>query len=138
MAVDPDDPGAGACYALGPGHVLRPIARERLVSEADLQRAVLDLARLHRLRVHHCRPARHGERWATPITGHRGFPDLVIVGRGGVLWAELKSQTGRLSVDQVLWAETLTTAGQTHVTWRPSDLADGTIAAALAALGRPS
>jgi hypothetical protein len=36
--------------------------------------------------------------------------------------AELKSQDGRLSHDQKLWAEALLNAGIEHYVWRPNQL----------------
>lgn len=90
------------------------------LTEADLQSRVIDLATLHGLHVHHCRPARmQSGKWATPITGHKGFPDLVIVGPGGVLFRELKAARGVLSADQESWLGTLTAAGADAGVWRP-------------------
>lgn len=93
---------------------------ETRMSEDDLLRSVIDLAQLLGLRVHHSRPARTTQGWRTPISGHKGLPDLVIVGPGGVLWRELKSATGKLSVDQVLWLADLRTADQDAGVWRPN------------------
>ncbi len=90
------------------------------MSEADLLRSVIDLANLLGLRVHHSRPARTAHGWRTPISGHAGLPDLVIVGAGGVLWRELKSATGRLSPDQIVWLKALAAAGQDVDVWRPA------------------
>jgi hypothetical protein len=51
----------------------------------------------------------------------RGFPDLVIIGAGGVVFAELKSARGRLTTSQRLWGYRLTASGQRFEVWRPRD-----------------
>jgi hypothetical protein len=63
-----------------------------------------------------------------------GFPDLVIAGTRGVLFTELKSDDGRRSLAQIKWAGRLAHAGLTYRLWRPADLKDGTIGAALEAI----
>ncbi len=88
------------------------------MSEADLLRSVIDLANLLGLRIHHSRPARTAHGWRTAISGHKGLPDLVIVGAGGVLWRECKSASGRLSPDQVVWLDALQAAGADAGVWR--------------------
>lgn len=102
------------------------------MNEDDLLNAVVDLARLMGILVHHCRPARTKgpdgkDRWVTPIKGDKGFTDLVLAGRRGVLFRELKTQKGRLSPEQNTWLARLTSARQDAATWRPSDLTDGRI-----------
>jgi len=59
-------------------------------------------------------------KWATPIQGHAGFPDLVLVG-GRVLYRELKSMRGRTSDAQSAWLASLRAAGADACVWRPSD-----------------
>lgn len=95
------------------------------VSEADFQRAVLDLAILCRWRVVHYRPALraiqwHGQtkRYSTPLQGHPGAPDLILARDGRVILAELKSQRGRVSEAQRMWLSAL---GSHARLWRPSD-----------------
>lgn len=56
-----------------------------------------------------------------------GFPDLVIVGRRGVLIRELKTERGRVTSAQHTWLNALDDAGVDADVWRPSDLIDGTI-----------
>ena len=89
------------------------------LSEADLQRTVIDYAILRGWRVWHQRPAqvRNG-RWASAGTGHVGVPDLVLARDGRVLLVELKTHTGRLTTGQRDW---LTHLGGTGRCWRPSD-----------------
>lgn len=90
------------------------------LTEAQLQACVLDLAKLYGLKAHHCRPARTATGWATPISGDRGFPDLVIAGCR-VIYRELKAEGGRVSPDQVGWLHTLAAAGVDAQIWRPRD-----------------
>lgn len=69
-----------------------------------------------------------------------GFPDWVFAGPGGVLFRELKTARGRLSLAQVVWRRTLRKAGADVDVWRPEDLLSGRVArelAALAGMGRP-
>jgi hypothetical protein len=63
-----------------------------------------------------------------------GWPDWVIVGRGGILYRELKSEHGSLSPEQRHVGELITRAGGSWAVWRPRDLLDGTIARVLASL----
>ena len=68
---------------------------------------------LNRWACHHDRPARRsGAKWATAIQGHAGFPDLVLVRRGLVLFRELKGYSkdgrlGKLSPEQRDWGKQL-------------------------------
>lgn len=98
------------------------------VSEADLQTQVIDLAHLNGWLVAHFRPARTKDGWRTPVAADgKGFPDLVLARSGRVLFAELKSDSGRLSVEQQRWLNELRGATPSqrgthsvHV-WRPKD-----------------
>lgn len=63
-----------------------------------------------------------------------GFPDWVFAGPGGVLFRELKTARGRLSLAQVVWRRTLRKAGADVDVWRPEDLLSGRVARELAAL----
>src|SRR5437763_860370 len=67
------------------------------VTEAAFTRQVIALARLRGWRAAHFRPGRTARGWRTPVQGEGvGFLDLVLV-RGRVVWAELKSARGRLT-----------------------------------------
>lgn len=90
-----------------------------LQSEADLQRAVVDLAQLTGWLVMHTRAARTSDGWRTPIQGDRGFPDLVLCDGERTLFVELKSQSGRLSDEQRCWRSRLLAAGADWRLWRP-------------------
>lgn len=64
----------------------------------------------------------------------KGFPDWVIAGRSKILFAELKSATGRRSRAQIRWAQAIIAAGGDYVLWRPADLTGGTIRQQLQAI----
>ena len=54
----------------------------------------------------------------------KGFPDLVLVspsGRG-IIFAELKTDTGKLSDEQIRWGESIVKSGGEYYLWRPKDL----------------
>lgn len=80
--------------------------------EDELQRQVLELVDWYRMLAYHTHDSRRSR---------RGFPDLVIVGTKGVLFRELKSAKGRLTLEQSQWLEQLKAAGQDAAVWRPSD-----------------
>ena len=82
------------------------------MSEADFQRAVIDMARLHRWLVYHTQDSRR----SAP-----GFPDLTMVRDGKVIFAELKTDKGQLTEDQYLWLIELEAAQVKVFVWRPSD-----------------
>lgn len=94
-------------------------------SEKEFQTDVLRLAGMFGWRTFHDFDSRR----STP-----GFPDLVAVKPPRLIFAELKSDTGKLRPDQVLWLDDLTKVesaldraigGSSPVevyVWRPSDL----------------
>ena len=88
--------------------------------EAAWQAQVIALAHLFGWRVAHFRPARTVHGWRTPVAADgAGFPDLVLVGPR-VIFAELKSQRGRVSAAQRAWLDALSEAGVEAYLWRPS------------------
>lgn len=94
------------------------------VSEAQLQQQVIQLAQLSGWIVAHFRTARTSSGdYITPVAADgKGFPDLVLVHSShGLLFRELKSATGRLSVEQRRWLDVLTDAGLDAAVWRPDD-----------------
>lgn len=50
----------------------------------------------------------------------KGLPDLILVRRPRIVWAELKSERGRLTDEQRAWIEELRACGQEVHVWRPS------------------
>ena len=51
-----------------------------------------------------------------------GFPDLVLVRRPRVIFAELKAQRTPVTLAQRTWLATLAEAGAEAYLWRPSDI----------------
>lgn len=93
------------------------------LTEAQFQEKVVALAKAKGWLVHHDR----GD-YRQCIAGDPGFPDLVLARGGVVIFAELKSETGRLSDAQRKWLDELPAysepgcAPSHHVrVWRPSD-----------------
>jgi hypothetical protein len=93
------------------------------MSEADLQSCVVDLARRLGGLVYHTHDSRRSP---------AGFPDLVIAfpRSGAIVFAELKSATGRVTPEQDEWHRALAVRGAMYV-WRPADWRDWSIARAL-------
>lgn len=88
-----------------------------LMTEAELQWAVVDLARRYSLLVWHDVDSRRNQ---------PGLPDLIVVGKR-VLWLELKKQAGRIRPEQEMWLSRLTRAGAEARIIRPADWLDGTV-----------
>jgi hypothetical protein len=94
------------------------------ISEAAFQEKVIATAQLHGWKCAHFRPMQDPSgRWRTAVAADgKGFPDLVLVHpRRGVIFAELKKETGTLAPEQKDWQAWLVAAGAVHGTWRPSD-----------------
>ena len=114
------------------------------MTEDDLLRTVLEMARLFGLMTAHFRPAQvrdkdGAQRWVTAVQGDgKGFLDLTIVGPGGVMFRELKSEKGQLSPDQRKWISKLTEGDADAGVWRPADLRSGRIERELRALRKPA
>jgi VRR-NUC domain len=82
-------------------------------TEKQFQASVVEVARLHRWRVYHTHDSRRSE---------PGFPDLVMVRRRRIVFAELKAEKGRVTDTQREWIGALRMASACEVyVWRPSD-----------------
>ena len=95
-----------------------PLDLVRQETEAQWQRRVLERARLGRFMVYHTRYS---------VGSNAGWPDLVLVRPGHpgrLIFAELKTERGKLTVAQELWIEALRSAGAEVYVWRPSDVAE--------------
>jgi len=88
--------------------------------EEDFQHWCLEAAHLYRWLVVHSRPARVGNRgrWATPIQGDKGAPDLLLARDGVVFLRELKRDTTYPDPKQRDWLREL---GEHAAVWRPRD-----------------
>lgn len=93
------------------------------MTEAQFQRAVIDLARTFGWRVAHFRAAmRQSGRWSTPVAADgAGFPDLVLARPGRVLFRELKTTSGSVKPAQRAWLAALVAGGADAGVWRPDD-----------------
>ena len=103
-------------------------------TEAQLQTAVIDLARMYGWKTAHFRAAKASDgAWMTPLQGDaKGFPDLTLVRRDRLIFAELKSASGKLDAEghQQAWLDAFRNVAEVYV-WRPNDIHD--IAVILAA-----
>lgn len=79
----------------------------RRVSERDFMRQVTDLAELRGWSWVHFRPGQTSKGWRTPVSGPLGYgwPDLVLIRTTSnprrLIFAEVKSDTGRQTVEQI-------------------------------------
>ena len=90
-----------------------PIVLDDLITEKDFQQTVIELAQICGYLVYHTHDSRRSA---------AGFPDLVLVGKGRVIFAELKTERGRLRRDQVKWLQSLGACrGVECYEWRPHD-----------------
>jgi hypothetical protein len=89
-------------------------------TESAFVRQVLQLAHLFRWRAVHFRPARTARGWRTAVQGDGvGFVDVILC-RERVVFAELKTDRGRLRPEQIEWISALRVTGQEVYVWRPS------------------
>lgn len=85
------------------------------ISEKDFQASVIAAAELYGWMSYHTHDSRRSE---------PGFVDLVLVhpGRRLVKFRELKTYTGRITLDQKKWLNALEAAGADVGVWRPAEL----------------
>ena len=90
-------------------------------SERLFQDKVEQIAKMNGWLIFHASP--HLVRPGVWRSDGKGFPDLCLCHPSrGLIFAELKSQEGRLSHEQKLWAEALVNADVEHYVWRPNQL----------------
>ncbi len=105
----------GAAKDLTPRPPLDPIEAEidDKAAEKAFQADVIKFARKNGWKHYHTYDSRRSA---------KGFPDLVLVRGGRLIFAELKSATGRMMPDQEEWIAALSRVGPIEVyLWRPSD-----------------
>ena len=97
-----------------------------VVSEAEFQATVIEMARALGWRVHAERTgASKSGRWSTPVQGNPGWPDLCLVRERVLLFMELKRESTRaqLTTEQKFWLMHLNMVpGVTAALFRPSDM----------------
>lgn len=88
------------------------------MTEAEFQSVVMGVARMYKWVVYHVYDSRR--------TSAKGCPDLIMLheGQRRLVFAELKTQRGKLTPEQEWWIRVLSTCGIEAVVWRPSDLPD--------------
>lgn len=139
--------GSPAVPATSPRPPLMPraiigaaLTEARRMSHADLIRRIGELAAdagekygtgKDTLILHYATDSR---RIRTKEPYQSGFPDVVIVGPGGTMFAEAKVGDDTVSPAQRRWGARLTGAGQLWVVWRPIDALSGRIETELASL----
>ena len=124
VTAGPDGtPASGPPVVTGPSKLAAVMSEDRGPDSLDahVRRLLRDL----NLRGYHTHDSRRS---------HGGYPDWTIVGTGGVLFRELKTQRGKVSPGQQQWLAALTAARQDADVWRPEDLLSGRIARELAAI----
>ena len=90
--------------------------------EKHFQQKVITVAHYYGWLVQHTRAVNSDGRWMTPISGDAGFVDLVLVHpTRGLIFAELKSDRGKVSPHPAEWITALGEYAECHV-WRPKDL----------------
>lgn len=103
----------------------------RRPTEAQCQDTIIAAARRCGWLVHAERPAvNRSGRWSTPVQGHPGFPDLVLItpDRTQLHLVELKRRPNKLEPAQHVWLDALeqvaagTTSVHRHVWWVPEGL----------------
>ena len=94
--------------------------------ESQLQDTIVQLCKLF-----------GGITWYHAYTSRRsvpGWPDLAILGTRRLIFRELKTETGKVSMEQERWGLMLRHAGQDWDVWRPNDLQSGRIQRELEAI----
>lgn len=100
-------------------------AATRRPTETECQATIIEAARYAGWLIHHTRPAiNQSGRWSTPLSGHAGFPDLILAHpRGRLLIVELKRRPNRATTAQDEWLTTLRACGiDARLVWVPDQL----------------
>jgi Holliday junction resolvase len=72
------------------------------LTEADFQRQIVELARIYGWEDFHVRAGRTRDSWRVPGSGSMaaGWPDLVLVKHGRIIFMEVKRAGGKATSDQ--------------------------------------
>jgi hypothetical protein len=71
------------------------------------------------------------------LIGHRGGPDMLLAGPGGVAFAEIKTGGNVLDPAQITWRDMLLAGNVPWHLWWPANLWDGTVGAEILRLATP-
>ena len=83
-----------------------------IVKESDFQSQVVALAKRLNWRCYHTHDSRKSE---------KGFCDLVLVRDGRLIFAELKTDSGKLTPEQDEWLEALAACDAEVYEWHPAE-----------------
>lgn len=103
------------------------------MTEAALQKATLDLARLLGWRIARFPMLNLGRDGQPRKLAYdtAGFPDCILVRNGRLLTIEFKAENGRMSEQQDNWNDALLKTGATVCVFKPRDWTNGAIGACL-------
>ncbi len=105
------------------------VAIAKTVPERELQSSVIRYAQVLGWRCYHT----HDSRRSNP-----GFPDIVLVRDGRVVYAELKKHGKSPTLEQREWLGDLVSSGQEVYVWRPMDWLGYEIQRLLESKSRPT
>jgi hypothetical protein len=88
------------------------------ISEAELQNWIFGLCKALGVRFYHTKDSRRSP---------KGFPDLTLLGASGLLFRELKTSKGKVTVEQQGWLDDLAATGHNAGVWRSVDWVTGRI-----------
>lgn len=98
------------------------------LKESEFLTQVIQYASMCGWLCYHQRPAQTAHGWRTAMQGDKGFPDLLLCRPankwrpGEIIFAELKTRTGKLRPEQQAWLLALAgVEGVKAVCWRPED-----------------
>jgi hypothetical protein len=93
------------------------------ISEAEFQRAVVKVAKLYGWLVDHTPPMRNagGDIYTGGLTGKTDLVLFSLDGKG-IVYAELKTQKGKVSPSQAIFRNVVMLNGGEYFLWRPADM----------------
>ena len=88
-------------------------------TEAIFQDKVMHIAKMNGWHIHHASPHKVGKTWRSD---GNGTPDLILAHpTRGLIFAELKTERGKMSTSQKLWALAISPWAEYYL-WRPNQL----------------
>jgi hypothetical protein len=99
--------------------------RQLPMTEADLERSVVDLCRQFNIKRFHP---------YLSVRSTSGWPDESLLGKRGLLFRELKGDKGKVTAAQREWIDALRFTGQDADVWWPDDWRSGRILRELEAI----